>query len=163
MAPPSCDPGGGVVESPFDDSRDSRHQAAVGDLGSLQDDGVGADHALNADAGLLEDDGIHAHQGPIADLAALELGSVPHGHLFADAGGRPAADVDHAVVLHAGARPDDDPVLGVVSTKHRAEPDAGLFADGHVSHEDGVGGDESGIGDARPLPVEGQDDGYRDG
>lgn len=103
-----------------------RHQAA------------GADDHLVFDDGAIHDGAAHADQDAIAQGAAVQHHLVADGHLVADdqretvgverAG---VGDVQHAGVLHAGARTDTYAVH--VAADHRQRPHRAVLADLHVA------------------------------
>ena len=103
-----------------------RHQAA------------GADDHLVLDDGTVHDGTAHADQNAIAQGATVQHDLVTDGHLVADdqretvrverAG---MGDVQHAAVLHAGARTDADAVH--VTAHHGQGPHRAVLADFHVA------------------------------
>ncbi len=103
-----------------------RHQAA------------GADDHLVLDHRAIHDGAAHADQDAIAQGAAMQHDFVTDGHLVADdqweavrverAG---MGDVQHAAVLHAGARTDADAVH--VAAHHGQRPYRAVLADLHVA------------------------------
>ena len=88
---------------------------------------AGAEHHLVLDHGTVHDDAAHANQDAVAQGAAVQGDLVADGHLVADDQRvavrveRPGVgDVQHAAVLHAGARADADAVH--VAADHRQRP-----------------------------------------
>ncbi len=117
------------VQVPADQALAGRHQAA------------GADDHFILDNGAIHDGAAHAHQDAIAQGAAVQHDLVTNGHLVADdqrkAVGieRPGmGDVQHAGVLHAGARTDADTLH--IAANHRQRPDRAVFADLHIAQDD---------------------------
>jgi hypothetical protein len=78
------------------------------------------------------------------------IGAVADGAIFLD-DRRRLAGVDHAIILHAGARADDDGVGVLIGSQHRAPPDARFVADGNVADNHRRGRDECGRCDVRFL------------
>jgi hypothetical protein len=95
---------------------------------------AGADDHLVLDDGAVHDGAAHADQDAVAQGAAMQHDLVTDGHFVADhqreavrverAG---VGDVQHAAVLHAGARADADAVH--VAAHHGQWPDRAVFAD----------------------------------
>ncbi len=105
-----------------------RHQAA------------GTDDHFVFDDGAIHDRAAHADQDAVAQGAAMQHDLVTNGHLVADdqreAVGVERAcvgDVQHAAVLHAGARADADAVH--VAADHRQRPDRAVLADLDVAED----------------------------
>ena len=103
-----------------------RHQAA------------GADDHIVLDHRAVHDDAAHADQHAAADAAAVEHDFVGDGHVIADQQRKAigveragVGDVQHAAVLHAGARTDADAVH--VATDHGQRPDGAVCADFDVA------------------------------
>lgn len=105
-----------------------RHQAA------------GADDHFVLDDGTVHDGAAHADQYAVAQGAAMQHHLVADGHFVADdqreavrverAG---VGNVQHATVLHAGARANADAVH--VAAHHGQRPDRAVFADFHVAQD----------------------------
>ena len=86
----------------------------------------------------VHDRGAHADQNAIADRAAVQHDLVTDGHFIADQQREPVGverpgvgDVQHAAVLHAGARADTDAVH--VAADNCQRPDRAVGTDFHIS------------------------------
>lgn len=99
---------------------------------------AGADDHFVLDDGAIHDGAAHADQDAIAQGTAMQHDFVTDGHLVADdqrvtfrverAG---MGDVQHAAILHAGARADADTVH--VAADHGQRPHRAVLADFHVA------------------------------
>lgn len=98
----------------------------------------GTDDHFVLDDGAVHDGAAHTHQNAIAQGAAMQHHFVTDGHFVADDQGEPVGverasvgDVQHAAILHAGARTDTDAVH--VAAYYCQWPDRAVFADLHVA------------------------------
>ena len=108
---------------------------------------AGANDHLVLDHRTVHDDAAHADQNPVAQGAAVQGDLVPDGHLVTDDQRvairieRPGVgDVQHAAVLHAGARADTDAVH--VAADHGQRPDRTVLTQFDVADDHGRSVDE---------------------
>lgn len=101
---------------------------------------AGTDDHFVFDDGAIHDGAAHADQNAVAQGAAMQHDLVADGHLVTDdqretvgVEGTGVGDVQHAAVLHAGARANADAVH--VAADHRQRPDRAVFADLHVAQD----------------------------
>ncbi len=112
-----------------------RHQAA------------GTDDHLVRHHRAVHDDAAHADQDAAAQGAAMQGHLVADGHVVADQQRKTIGveragmgDVQHAAILHAGARTDADAVH--VATDHRQRPHRAVFAQLDIADDHSAGIDE---------------------
>ncbi len=101
---------------------------------------AGTDDHLVLDDGAIHDGAAHAHQDAVAQGTAMQHDFVTDGHLVADdqretirVEGPGVGDVQHAAILHAGARADADAVH--VAAHHRQWPDRAVVTDLDVADD----------------------------
>src|SRR5690606_31993165 len=106
--------------------------------------GAGADDHLVLDHRAVHDDAAHADQNAVAQGTAVQGDLVPDGNIVADdqriafrVEGSGVGDVQHAAVLHTGARADADAVH--VAADHGHRPDRAVITQYHVA-DDHCGG-----------------------
>lgn len=136
------------VQVAADQALARRHQAA------------GADDHLVLDDGAVHDGAAHADQDAVAQGTAMQHDFVTDGHLVADdqrktvGVERPGVgNVQHAAVLHAGARADADAVH--VAAHHGQRPDRAVLADLDVADDHRRAVDEGPCSHFRRVLLEG--------
>ena len=81
---------------------------------------------------------MHPNQAAVAHRATVHNGTVPDGHPAAHHHIQPRAGVQHRIVLHVGALPNDN-VPGI-GPQHRAIPDAAILFQQHTARQRGIFG-----------------------
>src|SRR5579884_1272864 len=118
--------------------------------GALGDERARGDDAAFSDDRAVQDRGAHADEAARLDGAAVQRDGMADGDFVAkDQRVFVAHDVEDRAVLNVGARADANVVDVAAHDNHR--PDARVFADDHVSDNDGRGIDVGGGRDLRPL------------
>ncbi len=117
---------------------------------------AGTDDHLVLDHRAVHDDAAHADQNAVAQGAAMQSDLVPDRHLVTDDQRvairveRPGVgDVQHAAVLHAGARTDADAVH--VTADHGHWPDRAVLAQFDIANDHGRSVDEDALTELRSM------------
>lgn len=126
-----------VVQQPGLFHRAAHVQVATDQALARRYQAAGADDHFVLDDGAVHDGAAHADQDAVAQGAAMQHDLVTDGHFVTDdqretvrVEGACVGDVQHAAVLHAGARADADAVH--VAAYHGQRPDRTVFTDFHV-------------------------------
>lgn len=101
--------GTGAIE--FDHSRGADGERTSGNIGVVEHDRIRADNSSGVHNDAVQHNAGVADQTTGLDRAAFEVHHVPDNAIVTDDGGVLLGRVQHAVVLHAGARADDDRTL----------------------------------------------------
>lgn len=127
-----------VVQQPGLFHRAAHVQVATDQAFARRHQAAGANDHFVLDDGTIHDGAAHTHQDTVAQGAAMQHHLVPDGHFVADDQRetvrveRPGVgNVQHAAVLHAGARANADAVH--VAAHHGQRPDRTVFTDLHVA------------------------------
>ncbi len=136
------------VEQPDLFHRAAHVQVATDQAFAWRHQAAGTDDHFVFDNGAIHDGAAHADQNAVAQGAAMQHHLVADGHLVTDdqritvgVEGPGMGDVQHAAVLHAGARANADAVH--VAADHRQRPDRAVLADFHIAQDHRRSVDES--------------------
>src|SRR5699024_5585425 len=111
----------------LDATRRAQHQAVVGNVLALGNQGIGADDAVASDAGAIEHHGLDADQAVGADGAAVQHGLVADSDADADVELIAGIGVQYAPILDVGTCADVQ--ILHIATYHRIEPDPHIFTE----------------------------------
>ena len=128
------------IDLPNYSARNPHHERAGRHLHSLSYYCTGSHDAPTTNLHSIQQHASHSDKAIISNGTTMENDAMPNPDTLADSTGHARVYMNDAAVLDVGLGTDDN--CRHISPQHGTVPDAAFFAESHVAHDGGGGGDE---------------------